>query len=129
MPTLNKTTKQSYTALRPKRERAHPIHGTNRWKVASSNYRKTNVWCEYHLHVLGSYVPCDCVDHVVALNNDGEPYDTRNLMALSTEAHGTKSAMEGQGYQPGKVPTGNGKYIPASREQVLNDMARQRLDG
>ena len=122
MPNLNRPRKRNYEHRAKPDKRAHAIHATNRWKVASANYRKAMVWCEYSLVVDDQYVFADCVDHVVALNAGGDPYDVRNLMALCNEVHGRKSAMEGQGYVPDRKLIATGKYVPADRDQVLIDL-------
>jgi len=76
------------------------------WRNLSKLYREKNPLCAE------SGDPAECVDHIIAINHGGAPYDYRNLMSMTRETHIVKTIAESSG--PIYVATTNadGDLIP-----------------
>ncbi|NJC24788.1 5-methylcytosine-specific restriction endonuclease McrA [Lewinella antarctica] len=114
-----------YRYQRPKQSgtaSGRAVHKTNRWKTVSANYRARYPFCEYSLKVLGEDVPADHTDHIVSIAMGGDHFADANLMSLTKEVHGRKSAREAIGYRPECRVLESGKCAPYDRDQVLQDL-------
>ncbi|CCH54470.1 putative phage-related protein [Fibrisoma limi BUZ 3] len=76
------------------RENPHrEIYGSSRWKKLSKSFRDKNPLCR-QCKQTGRLTPTYCADHIVPINEGGDPWDIGNLQPLCLKCHQRKSAKE-----------------------------------
>ncbi len=65
------------------------VYQSRRWRGVRLQVLKEHPWCQN----CGINIATD-VDHVVALADDGDPYDRSNLQALCKRCHSSKTMTE-----------------------------------
>lgn len=74
---------------RNRRNKKHAFYYTQAWKDARAAYREKHPVCE-----MCGRAPSVIVDHIVELNDGGDPFDERNFQALCIACHNKKTAKE-----------------------------------
>ena len=69
------------------------IYHTYKWKKLRQSYAEKNPLCEHCLRY-DILTPVNVVDHVVEIEDGGEPYDYNNLQSLCHSCHNRKTTQE-----------------------------------
>lgn len=69
------------------------IYSSYRWKQLRKSYATANPICE-HCYAHGMIEPLAVVDHILELEDGGDPYDYNNLQSLCHCCHNKKTASE-----------------------------------
>lgn len=95
------------------------FYNSKKWRDCSKVYRAGNPLCEVCLY-LNDLIDAEMVDHVIPIRLGGDPYDERNLMAMSHRQHNRKSGMEkSRGVLVSHIVNDAGYKIPKNREDIL----------
>lgn len=77
------------------------FYNSTAWRKLSKAFREEHPLCEECLKK-GKYVPSEVADHIVRVEDGGEPLDRNNLQALCHRCHNRKSGKERHGYKAKK---------------------------
>lgn len=69
------------------------IYGTYKWKKLRKAYKDEHPLCEDCL-IYDIHTPVAVVDHVIELEDGGDPYDPANFRSLCHTCHNRKTARE-----------------------------------
>lgn len=109
------------------------FYGSPIWKRLRHLQKTRKPFCEV-CEVKGIYTDCSdgnnngIADHVIRILDGGHPYDERNLFTLCKRCHNIKSNMEGRGYNPAKMASNDGYYLPANKDLIIKAIINKKLD-
>lgn len=72
------------------------IYWSYRWKKLRASFMIQNPLC-VHCKKEGFFTEATVADHIVPINEGGDPWDRNNLQALCKKHHDIKSAKEAHG--------------------------------
>ena len=78
----------------------YEFYNSQRWRRVASLHKEKNPYCKKCLDE-GRKTSVEFTDHIVRIEDGGEPYDENNLQSLCTHHHNQKSGKEAHGYKEG----------------------------
>lgn len=86
---------RTYQDKKPQQGRKadNSFYHSTAWRRLSKAFRQDNPICEECLKK-GKYTPSAVADHIVRIEDGGEPLDRNNLQALCHRCHNKKSGQE-----------------------------------
>ncbi len=74
-------------------DRGRLIYNTPEWKRIRKARLQMNPLCQRH-EAMGLVVPAEHVDHIVEIEDGGDPYDFNNTQSLCEQCHKEKTGAE-----------------------------------
>lgn len=87
-----KPERKSFSRARPNQD----FYNSARWRKTSRLYRDAHPMCEMDCKDSGRVRPAAVVDHIVPINEGGNPFDWDNLQSGCHQCHNRKSQKESQ---------------------------------
>lgn len=69
------------------------IYNSTRWRKLSAAHKRAHPLC-VECEKKGFVVPVKVTDHIVPINNGGDPWDWKNLQSMCNMHHNKKSGRE-----------------------------------
>ncbi len=96
----------------PEKKPYAKYQGTNnfyanyKWKKVAKAHKQKNPCCEI-CNEKGFVSAVEVTDHIIRMEDGGDPYHSDNLQSLCKKCHGSKSGKEAHGIY--NIPKGKGK--------------------
>lgn len=118
MPYFPKPKRKAYLPERKRKPTGEQsFYSSKAWRNTSKLYRQRNPLCEV-CNQLGVVEPAKLVDHLVGRQFGGSDFDPRNLMAMCSSHHNSKSIRERYGLPIAATQTDSG-LVPVERYEVV----------
>jgi len=89
---------------KPHARRTNPnreVYNTRRWQKVRALYLADHPFCECsECKARPVPLPANVVDHIVPINQGGDPWDDSNFQAMNSRCHNRKSGREAHEYNP-----------------------------
>ena len=125
MPSIKRNKKRPWMKATPKPKQSgrtidnQKFYNAKAWRETSKQHRLANPLCEVSL-ALDKLIDSQLTDHIIPIAQGGDPYDTRNLMAMCHKQHNKKSGKEKHtDILVEWVLNDNGFKIPKERNEII----------